>query len=484
MYLGIDLGTSGVKSLVIDENQNVIAQATAPLSVSYPHPLWAEQNPEDWVKAMLTTLQEITSHIGDLSALRAISFSGQQHGAVCLDQHHDVIRPAILWNDGRAHEECDSLMQDNPDFVDIGGNKVMPGFTAPKLLWLQRHEPENFTRIKTVLLPKDYLRFCLTGQFASDLSDAAGTLWLDVGKRQWSESLLKSCGLTLDHMPRLYEGTEITGELTDEIQKLLGITHAVPVIAGAGDNAAGAIAMGVISEGQAMLSLGTSGVYFVANDAFRPNPHGGLHTFCHCIPDTWHQMGVILSAANCLDWWAKQQQQPIPNLLAELPDAHPTQAPIYLPYLAGERTPHVDPFAQSCFIGMTNATTRADMTYAVLEGVAFACQESQNVIQATDARIDAVSVIGGGAKSPAWGQLLANVLRQPLHYHQDAEVGPALGAARLAMIGMHPESLADIAITPPVEKIITPVADQHALLEDRFQRYQQCYQQLKPVFHC
>ena len=475
MYLGIDIGTSGVKIVIIDANQQVSAQTTTLLNLSNPKPLWSEQHPQDWFDAVLqglTTLQQ--HHALTLSQVKAIGLTGQMHGAVCLDRQGKVLRPAILWNDGRSYRECDDLMQQCPEFMTLGGNRVMPGFTAPKLLWLQRHEPEVFQQIDKVLLPKDYIRYCLTGEFATDMSDAAGTLWLDVAKRCWSEKLLAACGLTLEHMPTVVEGTAITGTLHPEIAKQFGM-QPVPCVAGASDNAAGALSMGVIRDGQAMLSLGTSGVYFVASDQYRANASRGLHSFCHCIPQTWHQMGVILSAASALSWWhGIHNHMALTALIDEAAQLDKIDIPVFLPYLSGERTPHNDPHATARFDGMTHRTTRAHLTQAVLEGVAFAFADCQEVIHTAGTQINTVSVIGGGARSQYWGKLIASILDRPLQYHQDATVGPAFGAARLALIS-DGYDVADVAIAPPLKETVMPDSILQPLLKQRLQRYHESY---------
>ena len=305
MYLGIDLGTSCVKIIILDDDEQLIAQASSSLEVSRPQPLWSEQNPADWWQATNLAMQELLDqNPAAIQSIKAIGLSGQMHGATLLDVDNNIIRPAILWNDGRSEAQCKRIETSEPNSRAITGNIAMPGFTAPKLVWLEENEPDNFAKVAKVLLPKDYLRFLMSGDFASDMSDSAGTLWLDVENRQWSKAMLAATNLTEDHMPTLYEGTQITGTLKPELAKKWGM-QAVPIIAGGGDNAAGAAGIGVINPNEAFLSLGTSGVYFVANESYRPNPDSAVHTFCHCIDNTWHQMSVILSAASCLSWVTK-----------------------------------------------------------------------------------------------------------------------------------------------------------------------------------
>ncbi len=303
MYIGIDLGTSGVKAILLSEQGDVLATQTEKLQVSRPHPLWSEQDPEQWWQATDRAITALGAQ-HSLRDVKALGIAGQMHGATLLDSQHRVLRPAILWNDGRCAEECALLEERVPTSRDITGNLMMPGFTAPKLLWVQRHEPEIFRQVAKVLLPKDYLRFRMTGDFASDMSDAAGTMWLDVAKRDWSEAMLDACHLTRDHMPALFEGSEVTGTLQSSIAERWNMP-AVPVVAGGGDNAAGAVGVGMVEAGQAMLSLGTSGVYFAVSDGYRSNPESAVHSFCHALPGKWHLMSVMLSAASCLDWAAK-----------------------------------------------------------------------------------------------------------------------------------------------------------------------------------
>ncbi len=475
MYLGIDIGTSGIKTVVINCEQHIIAQITIPLALSNPKPLWSEQNPEDWFDAVLQGLSILQQeHAPVLAQVSAIGLTGQMHGAVCLDRQGKVLRPAILWNDGRSYRECDDLMQRYPEFLNIGANCVMPGFTAPKLLWLQRHEPELFQRIDKVLLPKDYIRYRLTDELATDMSDAAGTLWLDVAKRCWSEKLLQACGLTLKHMPPVLEGTEVAGILRSDLARRFGM-QPVPCVAGASDNAAGALSMGVIHNGQAMLSLGTSGVYFVASDQCRANASRGLHSFCHCIPNTWHQMGVILAAASALSWWHSiHGQVALTTLIDEAQQIDKADIPVFLPYLSGERTPHNNPHATARFDGMRQNTTRAHLTQAVLEGVAFAFADCQDVIYDAGTQVNSVCVIGGGARSQYWGKLIASILDQPLQYHQDATIGPAFGAARLALIS-DGYALEKVATAPPLAETIQPDNTLQSILKQRLQRYRESY---------
>ncbi|WP_102797767.1 xylulokinase [Bowmanella denitrificans] len=483
MYLGIDLGTSGIKVIVLAEDGHIADSESHPLSVTRPRALWSEQDPEHWWQALDQCMTQLAARQA-LSGVKAIGLSGQMHGATLLDADHQVIRPAILWNDGRAHVQCQQLEAEVPDSRQITGNLAMPGFTAPKLLWLHQHEPEQFSRIAKVLLPKDYLQFRLTGQFVSDMSDAAGTLWLDVAKRCWSEKMLTACGLQPAQMPRLLEGNQIAGYLH---QSLATRWHmpAVPVVAGAGDNAAGAIGVGLVRPGQAMLSLGTSGVYFAVSDGFLQNPQSAVHSFCHALPGTWHLMSVILSAASCLSWYADNiAKTAVQALLDELHGYQADEkAPLFLPYLSGERTPHNQPQAQGVFFGLTHQTERVDLTYAVLEGVALALAEGAEVLHATGLLPDEISLIGGGARSPYWRQLLADTLNRPLTFREGGDVGPALGAARLAQLAMHPEqAVTDLCPPPPVVTVHQPNPVEHSRLAKRLTRFKALYQALNKHF--
>ncbi len=485
MYLGIDLGTSGVKVIILDDNDGLVAHASSPLIVSRPTPLWSEQHPNDWWQATNLAIAELKRDNADcLKQVKAIGLSGQMHGATLLDNENKVIRPAILWNDGRCAAQCKEIEQSEPNTRAITGNIAMPGFTAPKLVWLKQHEPDNFNKVAKVLLPKDYLRFLMTGDFSSDMSDSAGTLWLDVEKRQWSERMLAVTGLTTEHMPALFEGSDITGHLNTEVAKKWGMSE-VPVIAGGGDNAAGAAGIGVITPNEAFLSLGTSGVYFVANETYNPNPDSAVHTFCHCIPNTWHQMSVVLSAASCLTWVTKltgfSDEKSLLDEVAKLDFSTPSPV-MFLPYLSGERTPHNNPNAQGVFFGLDHNTDAAVLGRAVLEGVAFAFADGQEALIASGTQIDQVSVIGGGARSALWGKILASVLNRPLTYRKGAEVGPAFGAARLAKIGATKLAAREVCYASDVDFVIEPDSVMQDYYTAQHKKHQQLYQSIKEHF--
>ncbi len=487
MFLGIDLGTSAVKVVITNAKSEVVAQASSALEVQRPQPLWSEQRPQDWIDAMESSLAELhRQHSDAMQQVAAIGLSGQMHGATLLDSNHTVLRPAILWNDGRCQAECGELESAVPEARQISGNIAMPGFTAPKLLWVKHHEPEVFERIAHVLLPKDYLRLHLTGELASDMSDSAGTLWMNVAERSWSDAMLTGSGLTEHQMPKLFEGPETTGTLRPELATRWGL-KAVPVVAGAGDNAAGALGAGVVTPGDAFLSLGTSGVYFLANAKYAPNPGEAVHTFCHCLPNTWHQMSVSLSAASCLDWLVRLTgATDVPSLLAELEqdigkgELLMEDVPLFLPYLSGERTPHNNPGAKGVFFGMTHNTRRSHLTQAVLEGVAFSFADGQKALLATGEPIHHVSVIGGGSRSKLWGNILATALDRTLVFHEGSEVGPALGAARLAQLGaggdFSSSAIHDVCFKTPVKFTLAPVSRIKDHLQGRWQRYRALYQ--------
>ena len=483
MHLGLDLGTSGVKAVLTGAGGEVLAQAGAPLEVSRPHPLWSEQDPEAWWRATVAALAALrASH--DLSGVRALGLAGQMHGAVLLDGSDAVLRPAILWNDGRSGAECAALEAAEPRSRAITGNLAMPGFTAPKLLWVRAHEPEVFARTRRVLLPKDWLRLRLTGEAISDMSDAAGTLWLDVAARRWSPAMLAATGLDAARMPALVEGTEPAGRLRPEAAAALGLPPGLPVAGGAGDNAGGAVGIGCVAPGEAFVSLGTSGVIFVSDAGFHPDPGKAVHAFCHALPGTWHRMSVILSAAASLAWLAGVTGTAEAALLAELEREGLASSGrlLFLPYLSGERTPHNDPAATGTFLGLTGGTTRADLTRAVLEGVAFALADGLEALEARGGRIARLTAIGGGARSPAWLRLIAAALDRPLLSVRGGEVGPALGAARLARIANGDGTVAEVCTTPPPAARLDPDPALADALAPRRALYRRLYPTLRDVF--
>lgn len=469
MFAGIDVGTSGVKVIVLADGK-VAAQATAPLAVSRPHVLWSEQDPEDWWRAVEAAMLGIDADLR--GGIMAIGLAGQMHGATLLGADDRPLRPAILWNDGRSFAECAELEALEPCSREITGNLAMPGLTAPKLQWVRHNEPELFARIHQVLLPKDYVRLCMTGDKASDMSDSAGTLWLDVGARDWSDAMLAAGSLVRAQMPRLFEGCEVTGTLRPDVAARWGMSR-VRVVAGGGDNAAGAAGVGVVNDGDGLLSLGTSGVIFVATEDFRPNPSSAVHAFCHCLPDMWHQMAVHLSAASCIDWGARATGSDGPEaFLAAAEQVGAAAGPeLFLPYLSGERTPHNDARVRGAFLRLDNETTPGRMAAAVLEGVAFAHADGLAALREAGTRVEELAVIGGGARSPYWGTILAAALDVRLVYLEGGEVGPALGAAKLAQMAVTGASSLEVCARPPVSGVIEPDPVLAERLAPKLQQY-------------
>lgn len=483
MYIGIDLGTSGVKAILLAKDGQILASSTVSMSVSRPHPLWSEQDPAQWWQATKQALQGVKEQ-HDLSEVEALGLTGQMHGVTLLDGDNHVLRPAILWNDGRSHVECQELEELVPESRAITGNLMMPGFSAPKLKWLEKHEPECFAKIHKILLPKDYLRFLLTGDYASDLSDAAGTMWLNVGARDWSDEILEAGHLNRDMMPRLYEGNQITGMLNADIAASLGMKP-IPVVGGGGDNAAGAVGVGIVSPGQAMISLGTSGVYFAVTDGFMSNPESALHSFCHALPNTWHTMSVILSAASCLQWVAQLiGYKEVGEMLSDVESHPPVTDVIFLPYLSGERTPHNNPDAKGVFFGLTHDTSSLDLVQAVLEGVGFALADGLDALHSTGHVPEEITLIGGGTKSAYWRQLLANIFNQKLVYREGGDVGPALGAARLAQLALTetPYAIEQVCPQPKIIQCYMPEPQQYEQLAEKRMTFKALYKQLKPLF--
>ncbi len=482
MFIGIDLGTSAVKGVLVDEAQRLVAQASEPLAIARPAADRAEQNPEDWWSATLTALDRLAAAApAAMSEVRAIGLSGQMHGAVLLDERDRVLRPAILWNDGRAAAECRLLESAWPDLRRITGNAAMPGFTAPKLLWTKAHEPEIFAATATVLLPKAYLRLRLAGEKIEDMSDAAGTLWLDTGKRDWSEAALAATGLKRDHMPALVEGSRPAGRLRAELAQRWKMRTAPILAGGAGDNAAGAVSLGAIDPGDAFLSLGTSGVFWATTAGFAPAPENGLHAFCHCLPQLWHQMGVILSAAASLDWLAGRCGSSAEALLAEAEKLPRPGRLLFLPYLSGERTPHNDADIRGAFIGLAHDTDRAHLTLAILEGVAFAMRDCYEVLRKAGTRIAEAAVIGGGARSALWLAVLADILDLPLRPAIGAELGGAFGASRLARLAYAGEDPREICRKPESAERVLPDRARRDDYAAFYARYRKAYPALKEI---
>ncbi|MEP1443695.1 MAG: xylulokinase [Hyphomicrobiales bacterium] len=477
MYLGIDLGTSGVKVLLVDPEQHIIASETAPLTVSNPASGWSEQDPADWIAATKAAIAVIRqNHAKQLSAVRCIGLSGQMHGATLLDANDTVLRPCILWNDTRSHAQAAAL-DGQEMFQRVTGNIVFPGFTAPKINWVFDNEPEIFKRLSKVLLPKDYLRLWLTGEYISEMSDASGTSWLNVEKRCWSDDLLAASNLSTDAMPTLVEGSQKAGKLRADLAIELGLSSEVTVAGGAGDNAASAIATGTVDAGSAFVSLGTSGVVFAANDAYLPNPESAVHTFCHALPDRWHQMGVILSATAALNWYAAICNASPRDLTDELGGV--LQAPtgaLFLPYLAGERTPHNDADIRASWHGLGGEMSRKEMTQSVLEGVAFALRDNLEALKIAGTNVSEVTALGGGSNSRYWLCAIATALNVPVHIPDDGEMGAAFGAVRLAMLADGLGSEQELCKPSPIVATIEPDKEKLGAFEETYQRFRGLYQ--------
>ena len=482
MYLGLDLGTSSLKAMLIDDSQTVIASADAALSVARPHHGWSEQDPADWIDACRIAVGRLAErHPGELAAVKGIGLSGHMHGATILDGDGAVLRPCILWNDTRSYVEAAQL-DDDPRFRAITGNIVFPGFTAPKLVWVKKNEPEIFGKVGKVLLPKDYLRYWLTGEYISEMSDSAGTSWLDTAKRDWSDELLAATDLSRSQMPALVEGSEVGGTLKSALAAEWGMTGPVVVAGGAGDNAASACGMGTVADGAAFVSLGTSGVLFAANDRYRPKPESAVHAFCHALPGTWHQMGVILSATDTLNWYAKITDKSPAELATEVGDTLQVPGDVtFLPYLSGERTPHNDAAIRGAFIGLAHESDRPAMTRAVMEGVAFALRDNLEALRSAGTELSRITAIGGGSRSRYWLKAVATALNLPIDIPADGDFGAAFGAARLGMLAATGGDPLAVCTPPKTAETVEPEAAHKAAFEEAYQRYRALYPAIRAV---
>ena len=484
LYIGVDLGTSAVKLLLMDETGSVKKIVSKEYPLYFPHPGWSEQKPEDWLRQSLAGIKELTADC-DKSQVAGISFGGQMHGLVALDETDAVIRPAILWNDGRTGAETDYLNNviGKERLSEYTANIAFAGFTAPKILWMRSHEPENFKRIRKIMLPKDYLAYELSGTFCSDMSDASGMLLMDVKHRRWSQEMIGICGICEQMLPKLFESYEVVGTLRPAIAQELGLPESVKVIAGAGDNAAAAVGTATVGDGRCNISLGTSGTIFISSRAFGVDENNALHSFAHA-DGNYHLMGCMLSAASCNKWWNED--------ILRTTDYDAEQADItklgennvfYLPYLMGERSPHNNPDARAMFIGMSMDTTRADLTQAVLEGVSFGLRDSLEVARSLGNRIDRTKICGGGAKSPLWKKMIANIMNLKVDVIESEE-GPALGGAMLAAVGCgaYPdvESAADRIVK--VIDTVEPDPELVAKYEERYQKFRKIYPAVKELF--
>lgn len=484
LFIGVDLGTSAVKLLLMDENGKICKIVSREYPLYFPHPGWSEQNPEDWFAQSMEGIRELTADC-DKSQVQGISFGGQMHGLVALDDQDQVIRPAILWNDGRTGKQTDYLNQviGKDKLSEYTANIAFAGFTAPKILWMKENEPENFARICKIMLPKDFLAYKLSGSFCTEYSDASGMLLLDVEHKCWSEEMLEICGITEEQLPKLYESWEVVGTLKKEIAEDLGLPESVKVIAGAGDNAAAAVGTATVGDGGCNISLGTSGTLFISSKKFGVDENNALHSFAHA-DGNYHLMGCMLSAASCNKWWmdeilktkAYQEEQAGITKLGE-------NRVFYLPYLMGERSPHNDPDARAAFIGMSMDTTREDMTQAVLEGVAFGLRDSLEVARSIGVSPERTKICGGGAKSPLWRKIIANVMNMKVDIIESEE-GPGYGAAILAAVGCGVFSSVEEAAKKLVKVVATeePDTELTAKYEERYQKFRKLYPALKGMF--
>lgn len=485
-YIGIDLGTSAVKLMLIDGRGNILNSVSKEYPLYFPHPGWSEQDPEDWWAAVKTGLRDLL-YGTDVSLIKGIGVGGQMHGLVALDEKDNVIRPAILWNDGRTAKETEWLNTKigKHKLSDLTANIAFAGFTAPKILWMQKNEPDNFSRIRKIMLPKDYINYMLTGVHSCDFSDASGMLLLDVEHRCWSEEMLSICGVKEEQMPALFESFDIIGSVRPDIAAQLGLPEGVQVAAGAGDNAAAAVGTGVVGEGGCNISLGTSGTLFISSEKFGVDQNNALHAFCHA-DGGWHLMGCMLSAASCNKWLCEDilgTDDYSAEQAAITDDRLGKNRVFFLPYLMGERSPINDTNARGTFIGLTLDTSRADMVQAVLEGVAFALRDSLEVARSLGLDIDRSRLCGGGAKSKLWRKILANVLNIPLDIPQTEE-GPGYGAAMLAMVGTGAfESVAECANSlTGIKETIEPDPALSSLYEERYNKFRQIYPSIKDLF--
>ena len=485
-YIGIDLGTSAVKLLLTDEKGTILNTVTKAYPISFPHPGWSEQEPADWWNACLKGLDELLEG-RDKTAVAAVGTAGQMHGLVALDAEGNVIRPCILWNDGRTAGETEWLntVIGKDKLSALTGNIAFAGFTAPKLLWMKKNEPENFARIEKIMLPKDYIAYQLTGKHCCDYSDASGMLLLDVEHRCWSQEMLEICGISEAQMPKLYESYEVIGTLKKETAERLGLPESVKVVAGAGDNAAAAVGTGTVGAGTCNISLGTSGTIFIPSERFGKDPFGAIHAFCHA-DGAYHLMGCMLSAASCNKWLCEDILKTT-DLAAEqagITEEMLGRSHVYfLPYLMGERSPINDADARGTFTGLTMDTTREDLVLAVLEGVAFAIRDSLEAARAIGVKVDRSKLCGGGAKSPLWRKIIADVLNIPLDI-PEAEEGPGYGAAMLAMVGdgvyESVEACADALVR--TRSTVEPDPETAARYEERYQQFRQIYPAMKGLF--
>lgn len=484
IYIGIDLGTSAVKLIAMDETGKIQNSVSKEYPLYFPHPGWSEQNPEDWYAQVIEGLKELLLGI-DKSKVAGIGFGGQMHGLVALDAQDCVIRPAILWNDGRTGKQTDYLNQviGKEKLSQYTANIAFAGFTAPKLLWMREQEPENFQKIQKIMLPKDYIAYKLSGTFCTDYSDASGMLLLDVKNKAWSDEMIKVCGIRKEQLPHLYESYEVVGNLKPEIAEELELSSEIKIVAGAGDNAAAAVGTGTVGEGQCNISLGTSGTIFISSKEFRVDEHNALHSFDHA-DGNYHLMGCMLSAASCNKWWMEEiletqnfaEEQ---NAISKLGENNV----FFLPYLMGERSPHNDPDARAMFVGMSMDTTREDMTQAVLEGVAFGLRDSLEVARKLGISLERTKICGGGAKSPLWKRIIANIMNLKVDVIETEE-GPGYGGAILAAVGCGEFPDVETAVNQLI-KIVDTVEPEPGLVaeyEEKYRKFSKFYPAVRELF--
>ena len=481
-FIGLDLGTSGVRGILIDQAGTVLAEAQAPLETLHPQHSWAEQDPNSWIVACEHIMRSLATAVGSgLRDVKGIGLSGHMHGATLVDANGKALRPCILWNDTRSASQA-AMLDSNSTMRNASANIVFPGFTAPKLTWVAEHEPDVFKKVSKVLLPKDYVRLWLTGDYLSDMSDSAGTSWLDVGARQWSEPALAASGMRRNQMPDLVEGSAVGGMLRDALKAEWGMQGSVVVAGGAADNAAAACGIGCLNEGDGFVSLGTSGVLLAARGGLSPAPETAVHTFCHAVPQRWYQMGVIMSATDSLNWLARNTGVAPAALSKALPDKiDGPSSTLFLPYLSGERTPHNDAAIRGAFLGLDIATDQAALTRAVMEGVGFALRDSHAALAQTGADLKTVFAVGGGAQSRFWLETLATMLDVPLSIPASGELGAAMGAARLAICAATSAEPDEVMTPPAVAEVIEPRRDLTEAYDAAYARYRAAYPAIKSI---
>ena len=478
VLVGLDVGTGGARAVAVDSSGEIVAEASSEYPLHTPRPGWTEQDPEDWWEGAKVVLAKVASEAGEVAG---IGLTGQMHGSVFLDGSDRVVRPALLWNDQRTQAQCDAITEAvGPErLISISGNPALTGFQAPKIVWLRDEEPENYGRVSRVLLPKDYVRLRLTGEYATDASDAAGTLLLDMRARDWSAEILNALEIPHRWMPEVYEGPENTGALRKKVAEELGLDTSIPVAAGGGDNAAAAVGTGIVGPGLVNSSVGTSGVLFAHTDEFKPDPSGRLHAFCHAVPGAYHLMGVTLSAGGSLSWWREALDGDYDELVGAASDIPPgSEGLVFLPYLSGERTPHLDPKARGAFFGLTARHGVAHMTRAVMEGVIFSLRDSLEIMRDLDVPIEDMRATGGGARSELWRQLQADIYGTPIR-RTVADEGPAYGAALLA--GVASGTYADVNEATSVVRLREEITEPDSEISKTYEEYYEVYRSLYPA---